>query len=383
MNIGIVGFGFVGKTVSACFANLGHPVTAVDIDDVTNPATDVYEENLRNLLKQHTGSLINTTTCYSKLEDSDIIFITLPTPTADDGSADLSAVKDGIYHISPFVDDETTVVVKSTVPPTTTEEIIEPELKPASVVVNPEFLREGSSVSDFRNPDKIVIGGESDKLRKLYEPFDYNDMIITGKREAEMIKYANNVFLATKISTINELGNICKELGIDTYDVADAVGSDSRICRDYMDSGVGFGGSCLPKDVRAVQQFTDDYDADLLESILRTNKKQPKRAVDLLSDRMCIDGKTVSVLGLSFKPDTRDTRNSQSFEIIDELQNQGANVLMYDPAVTGEDGQNIVDSSDAVIVATGWNEFKQFDYSDIDIVIDCCRILDDAVGLTW
>ena len=297
-------------------------------------------------------------------------------------------------------------------PPGTAERAVAPALGPhVHVVSNPEFLREGTAVHDLRNPDKVVVGSESadarEKVLKAYEGVHENqpDIVETGTREAETIKYANNSFLAAKVSLVNEIGNICKELGVDAYEVLDAVGLDDRVSSRFLRSGLGWGGSCFPKDVDAFRAVAreEGYDAPLLEAAVEVNDLQPKRAVDLLERHLDIEGARVAVLGLSFKPGTDDVRNSRAIDLAEILVERGANVVAYDPEAAENaravlpggveiavSAEAALEGADAAVVATAWEEFEglSLDGMNEKIVIDGRRVnLQDEAdvyeGLCW
>ena len=357
MNISIVGSGYVGSTVAACFAELGHTITTIDTNRETvaqiNAGTaPIHEPKLADLITKHGGNRLQATTDYAAVRDTEVTFLALPTPSNEDGSIDTSILEAGMRSLSKALAAKTNshlIVVKSTVVPGTTEDTLLPiidngaeETSHASydVAVNPEFLREGSAVTDFQNPDKVVFGTRTDRahqrLKQVFEPLlSESDVPIveTGIREAEMIKYANNAFLATKVSLINELGNICKEYGIDVYEVADAIGRDDRISDQFLQSGVGWGGSCFPKDTKALVAAARDagYTPSLVEAAIEVNEKQPERLLALLEDHTDPAHSRIAVLGLAFKPGTDDVRNSRAIPVIRGLQERDAEVAAYDP----------------------------------------------------
>jgi len=355
MKLSVVGSGYVGTTIAACFAELGHDVTAIDIDesvvDSLNQGTAaIHEPGLDDLLAEHVGDRLRATTDYSTIPETDATFLALPTPSNDDGSIDTAIILAAAESVGQALVEKSEphlVVTKSTVTPGTTETQIAPTVREAAggnesiqFGMNPEFLREGSAVEDFLNPAKIVLGtasdGAAETLRAIFEPLvDRTDapVIETGIREAEMIKYANNAFLATKISLINELGNICKEHEIDAYEIADAIGLDDRIGEQFLRSGVGWGGSCFPKDVAAIIAAArqQGYEPELLSAAVGVNDRQPRRMVELLAGHVDLDGKRIAVLGLAFKPGTDDIRNSRAIPLIDALLDRGASVVAYDP----------------------------------------------------
>ena len=400
MNVSIVGSGYVGTTVAACFADLGHSVVTVDVDEevvaaINDGRAPIHEPGLDDLLAEYGGGRLRATTDYGAVCDTDVTFLALPTPSEDDGSIDLSVMEAGARSLGEALaekDGYHLVVVKSTVIPTTTEEMIGPILEDASgktlgedldVAMNPEFLREGSAVSDFRTPDKVVLGATTDRaadrLEEVFEPLvdaaGEVSVVQTDVREAEMIKYANNAFLAAKVSLVNEIGNICKEYGVDSYEVAEAVGLDDRIGSQFLRSGLGWGGSCFPKDVDALRTAARErgYDPSLLDAVVEVNEKQPRRLLELLDDRLDVSERRVAVLGLAFKPDTDDVRNARSIPVIQGLLERGADVAVYDPVAAenvreyfsdieyAESAATALEGASAALVVTEWDEFEALD----------------------
>jgi len=393
MNVSIIGTGYVGTVTGACFAELGHNVVCVDIDSekvrqMNEGIPPIHEEGLPELLKKHAGSGLRATSDYSDaISDSDATFICVGTPSDENGSIDLSIVRSASESIGRALaereiggdaDRYHVVVVKSTVVPGTTDEVVAPIIREKSgdastvgIAMNPEFLREGKAVYDFMNPDKIVIGGDSrarDTVARIYEKISC-EITLTDTRTAEMIKYANNSFLATKISFANEIGNICKRLGIDVYEVMSAVGKDFRISEHFLNAGAGFGGSCFPKDVKALIGRARElgYDPLLLNATIRVNEEQPMRMIELLADRIQeIRGRRIAVLGLAFKNETDDIREARSIPVIGELLNRGATVAAYDPLATEnmrkvfpgvlycDSAKDALAGADACLIMTEW-----------------------------
>ncbi len=425
MNVSIVGSGYVGTTVGACFAEFGHEVWAIDIDEeivatIEAGRAPIHEPGLDTLVEAHGGERLRASTSYDVLTETDLPLIALPTPNNADGSIDLGTVKAGIRAIGEALatkDAYHLVVIKSTVVPGTTDEQLIPLLEEVSgkeegkqfgVAVNPEFQREGSAVADFQNPDKIVVGTDGDSravalLNELYAPLLTGDVafIETGRREAEMIKYANNAFLAAKISLINDLGNICKEFGVDAYEVAKALGADDRIGAQFLQSGVGWGGSCFPKDVDALRSAAREagYDPAMLDSAVEINDRQPERLLSLLDSYGDIAGQRIAVLGLAFKPGTDDIRNSRAIPVIEGLQSRGATVVAYDPVATGEMRERFPDieyaqsaaealtGADGAVVVTDWDEFNaldsEFDAMNRPVVVDGRNVIQRRDGITY
>ena len=419
----------MGTVTAACFAELGHHVVCIDIDpgkvDMINRGEPpIYEEGLEELLKKHAGTNIKATSDYDDaIYNTDISFICVGTPSDEEGNIDLSIVKAASASLGAAMakkDGYHVVVVKSTVVPQTTENVVVPIIEKASgktagvnfgAAMNPEFLREGKAVYDFMHPDKVVVGAidkrSDDAVSTLYASLDC-EITHTCPSTAEMIKYVNNSFLATKISFSNEIGNICKQLGIDTYQVMEAVGKDFRISPYFLNSGAGFGGSCFPKDVKALigKARTQGYEPVLLESVVKVNEVQPLLMIDLLESRLGdLSGLTIAVLGLAFKNDTDDIRESRSIPVIRTLLDKGAVVTAYDPMAADNMRQLFDDDiirycdsalaalegANGCLVMTEWDEFRslcsEFSKMKRALVIDGRNVIrcDDIeyVGLCW
>ncbi len=397
--ISIIGLGVVGLTTAIGFAKKGHKVIGVDIDEakvkqINKGMCPTYEPGL---VKAIENTRITATTDHGAALESGISFLCGGTPGKADGSIDLLYLEKPASQLAEVLrekQEQHLVVVRSTVVPGTTERIIAPlfkDLGDVGICVNPEFLKEGTAFEDFLNPDRIVIGENDravgDKLYNLYDGQFRCPVYRTTIKTAEMIKYAANSFLATRVSFINEIGNICKELGIDVYDVARGMGYDKRIGHDYLKAGIGFGGFCLPKDVSALIARSRElgYRARLLEEVSNTNKEQPLRLLKLLQKHLpSLKGKTIGILGLAFKPGTDDVRSSKAIEIVQELLKEGAQVIAYDPKAIPSfmkvfpreieyASPEKVLTSDAVLILTEWDEFNNFDYTKA-IVIDGRRI---------
>jgi UDPglucose 6-dehydrogenase len=421
MEIGVIGSGYVGTTVAACLADLGHSVVAVDkdeavVDRIDAGSSPVHEPGLDNLVDRHAGDRLRATTEYDRLRGVDATLVALPTPSCPDGSVDTDLVEAGVRSYGEALEEpsDQLLVVKSTVPPGTTEAVVEPTLREATpsgasveVAVNPEFLREGSAVADFREPDKLVFGTAtehaSERLRTLYRPLIDADVPVveTDPRAAETIKYANNAFLATKVSLINEIGNVCKEYGVDAYEVAAALGHDHRISERFLRSGLGWGGSCFPKDVAGLIAAARQrgYEPDLLEAAVAVNDRQPERMLSLLAAHVDVTDRRVAVLGLAFKPGTDDVRNSRALELIEGLQEHGAEVVAYDPVAVPGAGERYpeVEYADSAatalrdahgaLVATDWDEFRalddEFDAMAEPVVVDGRRVVERRAGITY
>jgi UDPglucose 6-dehydrogenase len=425
-DVSVVGSGYVGTTLAACLADLGHDVTAIDIDEeivaqLNEGESPIHEPGLAPLLSAYAGNTLRASTEHDSVPDSDVTFLTIQTPAREDGSIEigpLRAATEDVGEALADADDYTLVVVKSTVVPGMTEEELIPTIEEASgkeegvdfgVAVNPEFQSQGSAVDDFMSPDKIVLGTDGDEraldlFAQLYEPLvaEWETPVIeTGRREAAMVKYANNVFLAAKVSLINELGNICKEYGVDSYDVADAIGMDDRIGAKFLRSGVGYGGSCFPKDTAAIMAAARqaDYDPELLESVVGVNEKQPQRLLGLLDEHVDVAGERVAVLGLAFKSGTDDIRGSRAKPVIEGLQARGAEVVAYDPLAAEtmaaeypdveyvDSAAAALEGAHGALVVTDWDEFAaldtEFDAMAEPVVVDGRRVVSRREGLTY
>ena len=428
MKVSIVGSGYVGTTVAACLADLGHEVTTIDIDEdivgaVNAGESPIHEPGLDELVAEHGGDRLQATTDYGVVLETDLTMLALPTPSDEDGSIDLRYMEAGAASVGEALaeaerDGPHPVVTKSTVIPTTTEKRLAPEIAAAGlergedflVASNPEFQREGTAVADFLNPDKLVFGTDNERalsaLHELYAPLreaaDGDVPVVeTGIAEAEMIKYANNTFLATKVSLINDIGNICKEFGVDAYEVADAIGLDDRIGERFLRSGVGFGGSCFPKDLNAIIAAARDqeYDPAVLSATVELNDEQPERLLSLLEDHTDVSGKRIAVLGLAFKPGTDDIRNTRAVPVIEGLRERGAEIVAYDPVATehmrerypdieyADSAGEALEGTSGAVVVTDWDEFaaldSEFDAMDDPVVVDGRRVIERRDGITY
>lgn len=395
--IAVIGTGYVGLVTGTCFADLGNEVVCVDViqekvDKLKQGISPIYEPGLEELiLRNLKAGRLNFTTDYAEaLTGAKVVFIAVGTPEAEDGSADMRYVEQAarsIGKIAPGKSEEPLIIVnKSTVPIGTGDvvgHLIAKEC-PAdfhyAVVSNPEFLREGQALLDFLHPDRVVLGSEErwagEIVAELYEPLN-SPVMVTDLRTAEMIKYASNAILATYISYINEIALICEKMGADVKEVVRGMGYDKRINAQFLQAGVGFGGSCFPKDVKALAHMAETVQATphILNSVIEVNQ----RARDLFTEKVIrmlggdVEGKLIGVLGLSFKPDTDDMRESPSIDIIRGLQEAGAKVQAFDPVAEEashvylkdvtycEDAYEAAEGVDALLLITGWNEFKQLD----------------------
>ncbi len=395
-NICVVGTGYVGLTTGVCFADLGNSVTCIEINPeklelLRSGKSPIYEPGLEELQERNmrSGRLRFTDDYPSGLADARLIFITVGTPMGADGAADLTYVEAAARGIGQHLKDEAIIIDKSTVPVGTGDmvsQIISEHCDPGvrfAVVSNPEFLREGSALNDFFKPDRIVLGSTdrhaAEEVAELHAPLGA-PVIITDLRTAEMIKYASNAFLATRISFINEIAQICERLGADVREVARGMGADKRIGPHFLDAGVGYGGSCFPKDVLALHHMAASAGChpQLLQAVMDINQSARERYVQkvetLLGD---LHGKVVGVLGLSFKPNTDDMREAPSIDIIHSLQESGARVKAYDPVAMENAGElmpevtfcatayDAAKGADALLLVTEWNEFKQLNWEKI------------------
>jgi len=400
MKISIIGAGYVGLISAVCFAKLGNKVTLIDIDEekldtVRNGVSPIYEEGLGELLGQ---VQLEVSTDYQKILESDVIFMCLGTPSDESGII-LEYITEATKKIASVLKTRRgycVVTVKSTVVPGTTEELVIPILetsgkkvgKDFGVCMCPEFLSEGKAIRDFMNPARVIIGEydrkSGDMLCRLYRNFNA-PIMRTSLKTAEMIKLASNAFLATKISFINEVGNICKQLDIDTYEVAKGMGFDDRIGSKFLNAGVGFGGSCLPKDLRMLITKAKElgYQPTILEEVLNSNDAQALKMVELLKKHIQPKDAIIGLLGLAFKPGTDDVRDSRAIGIVKVLLQEGAIVKAYDPLAVNNFSKLFpqieyvrkeeVLNSDAIVIATEWEEFNNLDYKG-KIVIDGRRV---------
>lgn len=403
MKVSVIGAGYVGLVVAVCLAKMGNEVIAVDTDKkqieaINSRVSPIYEPGVNEILSQVN---IRATSNYQEIAGSEIIFICVNTPSKEDGSISLESITKATTLITSALKEKKdyyTIVVKSTVVPGTTREVIIPILessgkkagKDFGVCMSPEFLREGSGVYDFMNPDRIVIGEfdkkSGDVLCALHRDFDAPTLRV-NLQTAEMIKYASNAFLATKLSYMNEIGNICKKLNIDAYEVAQGMCSDERIGSKFLNAGIGFGGPCLPKDIKALISRARQlgYQPKLLEEVDSLNERQGLKMIELLKNHIPLQGKDIGLLGLSFKPGTDDVKGSIAITITNALLEAGATVKAYDPqAMPGfkslfpqikyASPQEVL-RCDAVLIITEWDEFSQLDYRGTKIVIDGRRVL--------
>lgn len=404
----VIGTGYVGLVTGACFSDLGNTVTCLDVDQdriekLKNGIMPIYEPGLEQLVEQNTraGRLTFTTDLKEAIEGAGFAFIAVGTPSGVDGEADLQYVRAAAESIADVVDQPIIVVNKSTVPVGTGDwvaEVIQRRRagRPLefSVVSNPEFLREGSAIHDFTCPDRIVLGSldrdAASKVAQLYLSLRC-PIMITDLRTAEMVKYASNAFLATRISFINEIANMCEELGADVREVALGMGYDKRIGSAFLDAGLGWGGSCFPKDVKALAHMAvlHGTQPQLLQAVMEINRNMRRRVVLRLRRALgSLNDKVIGILGLSFKPNTDDIREAPAIEVIHLLQNEGAIIRAYDPQAMDnavrqikhiqlcDNPYAVAEGADALVLATEWNEFKQLDFARIKQVMRMPLLVD-------
>ena len=411
MRIAMVGTGYVGLVSGVCLADFGHDVICVDTDGSKIEALrrgdiPIYEPGLGDLVRANVAQkrLSFTTGLSEAVRGCEAVFIAVGTPSRrGDGHADLSYVYAAARDIAAALDGCTVVITKSTVPVGTGDEVerIVSASRPdadVAVVSNPEFLREGSAIHDFKHPDRIVVGTEDERARKvmaeIYRPLSLNQppILYTGRCTAELIKYAANAFLATKITFINEIADLCERVGADVQEVARGIGLDNRIGSKFLHAGPGFGGSCFPKDVRALIKTAQDHDVPLriLEAVTAVNDVRKRAMARKVAARFAgnLRGKTVAVLGLSFKPNTDDMREAPAIALITALQDMGARVRAYDPAAMGQaktvlaevaycsDAYECADGADALVIATEWEQFRALDLGRLKDLMACPVVVD-------
>ncbi len=416
MRISIIGTGYVGLSTALGLAAHGHSSICVDLDEnkvnsINKSVPPFYEEGFEESLKDAIGKkLLFATADYNyAISGSDVTFICVGTPSREDGSIDLAHVNSAARSIGSSLKNKNSyhvVCVKSTVLPGTAEGVIK-ILEQSSgklagrdfgVAMNPEFLREGFALHDFLKPDRIVIGEldrrSGDVVESLYRNFGA-PIMRTSLRTAEMVKYASNAFLATKVTFANELGNLCKKLGIDIYEVARGMGYDKRISPHFLNAGCGFGGSCFPKDVSALLSMFGEHSVDshLINAVMKTNETQKKKMVEILGSKIDPRGKKIAVLGLAFKGNTDDIRDSVAIDVIAELRRQGASIYAYDPMAAENmkklfpdiiyvtSSKDAIDGAEACLIMTDWEEFSELTDKDFSVmknklVIEGRRVLD-------
>jgi UDPglucose 6-dehydrogenase len=410
----VIGTGYVGLVTGACFAEFGVQVVCADTDAdkvvlLRRREMPIYEPGLEDLVVRNAreGRLSFTTDTAEAVRTSLVVFIAVPTPAREDGGTDLTSVEAVARTIGANMDGYKVVVTKSTVPVGTSakvrswieEELAGREVAPHfSVASNPEFLREGAAIGDFMRPDRVVIGTEDEQstaiLKDLYRPLYLNEtpVVLTNVPTAELTKYAANAFLATKISFINEVANLCEKVGADVQAVARGIGLDRRIGPKFLHAGPGFGGSCFPKDTRSVAHFARETgeSLEIVEAVVRVNDRQRQRMIDKIVGALggAAQGKTVAMLGLSFKPETDDMRDAPSVDIIQGLQERGATVRACDPRALEEaermlpeivpcaDAYDACEGADVLVVMTEWNQYRMLDLDRVKDLLTQPRIVD-------
>ncbi|MFA9198709.1 MAG: UDP-glucose/GDP-mannose dehydrogenase family protein [Aquirufa sp.] len=403
MKIAVVGTGYVGLVTGTCFAETGNQVTCVDINQekvqqMQAGKIPIYEPGLDDLFQRNTqeGRLHFTTSLKEGIEGAKVIFLALPTPPGADGSADLKYILQVANDLGPILSDYTVIIDKSTVPVGTSDKVRAAIAKNATVdfdvVSNPEFLREGVAVEDFMKPDRVVIGTQSDRAKdlmsRLYAPLvrQGNPIIFMDERSAELTKYAANAFLATKITFMNEIANLCELVGANVDEVRKGIGTDSRIGKRFLFAGIGYGGSCFPKDVQALAKTSaeNDYEFKILDSVMKVNENQKTKLIPHLAKHFKGDlaGKKIAMWGLAFKPYTDDIREAPALYNIDALLELGASVSAYDPEAMGHVKQlmgdkitftknpyEALEGADALLIVTEWPQFRTPDFDRMDSLL--------------
>ncbi len=399
MNIAVIGTGYVGLVTGTCFAETGNNVTCVDINEekvkmLRAGKLPIFEPDLDVLFARNVehGRLKFTTNLADAIKDAKILFLALPTPPGEDGSADLSYILGVADELGKIITDYKVIIDKSTVPVGTAEKVRAAIAKNAKVefdvVSNPEFLREGIAVEDFMKPDRVVVGTNSEKAKKLmeqlYDPFvrQGNPVIFMDERSAEMTKYAANAYLATRISFMNEIANLCEKVGANVDWVRKGIGSDNRIGKRFLFPGIGYGGSCFPKDVHALYKTADDnqYDFQILEAVMKVNDIQKHVLVEKIRKYFGgnLKGKRIAIWGIAFKPNTDDIREAPSLYIMEDLLKEGCSVIAYDSEATenakkifgttvefADDMYDMLQDADALAILTEWAEFRTPDFEKI------------------
>jgi UDPglucose 6-dehydrogenase len=411
MRIAMIGAGYVGLVSAACFSEFGHVVTCIDKDAakigrLREGRVPIFEPGLQDLIASNVegGRLSFATESAAAINAADAIFLAVGTPSRHgDGFADLSYVYNAASEIASEIQGFTVIAIKSTVPVGTNDEVygIIRKLRPDAdfaVVSNPEFLREGAAIDDFKHPDRVVVGTDDERARRvmqeLYRPLFINEtpILFTGRRAAELIKYASNAFLATKITFINEMADLCEKCGADVQEVARGMGLDRRIASKFLHAGPGFGGSCFPKDIAALSAIGQRYGAPIriVDTVIGVNdaRKHAMAAKVVAACGGSLDGKTVAVLGLTFKPNTDDMREAPSLTIVPALEAQGARVRAYDPHGMQEarklmprleiatDAYTCIEGADAILVLTEWEQFRALDLDRVKAALRSPVVVD-------
>ena len=411
MRVAMIGTGYVGLVSGTCFADFGHVVTCIDkdaakIDALNSGQIPIYEPGLQDLVAKNVAEerLYFTTDPTEAIRSADAVFIAVGTPTRrGDGHADLSYVYAAAEEIARLIEGFTVIITKSTVPVGTGDEVEDiirktnPDAKFA-VVSNPEFLREGAAINDFKRPDRVVVGTDSedaaDVMRELYRPLYLNEtpIIVTKRRTSELIKYAANAFLAVKITFINEIADLCESVGANVQEVSRGIGLDNRIGSKFLHAGPGYGGSCFPKDTLALSKIAADAKSDLkiVDAVIDVNAERKKKMADKVINFLGgdVNGKTIALLGLAFKPNTDDMREAPSLDIVTKLQSAGAKIRAYDPASMEEanhlmsdvmfcDGPyHALENADVVVIVTEWDQFRALDLDRVKTLVKAPKVVD-------
>ena len=411
MRVAMIGTGYVGLVSGVCFADFGHSVICVDkdpkkIDVLNNGGVPIYEPGLADLVAKNVsaGRLSFTTEIEDAVKNADAVFIAVGTPSRrGDGHADLSYVYAAAEEIAGVMDGYTVIVTKSTVPVGTGDEVqarirkVRPDGK-FDVVSNPEFLREGAAIEDFKRPDRVVVGTDSERaqeiMRSLYRPLFINEtpIVFTNRRTSELIKYAGNAFLATKITFINEMADLCEKVGANVQEVSKGIGLDGRIGGKFLHAGPGYGGSCFPKDTLAVVKTAQDAGAPLqiVEAVIAANEERKNKMADKVISACggTVKGKTIAVLGLAFKPNTDDMRDSPSIPVINKLLAGGAAIRAYDPEAMSEaksllpnitycdNSYDCIEGADALVIITEWDQFRALDMDRVKDLLAAPVLID-------
>ncbi|MEO6335083.1 MAG: UDP-glucose/GDP-mannose dehydrogenase family protein [Pyrinomonadaceae bacterium] len=410
MHIAVIGTGYVGLVTGACFAEFGVDVTCVDVDTtkiekLNNGIIPIYEPGLDQIVEKNVkaGRLRFTTEIASAVEGARVVFLAVGTPPKKDGSPDMSYYQQAAKDVAEAMNGYKVLVTKSTVPIGTGKwlrEFVTANLKTPTefgVASNPEFLREGAAIDDFMRPDRVVIGSNEaeaiEVMKELYRPLYLIEtpIVITSLEAAELIKYAANAFLATKITFINEVANLCDAIGCDVHDVARGMGMDNRIGRKFLHPGPGYGGSCFPKDTRALTTVADQFGVEtrIVDAVIEANERQRDAMIPKIESLVGdLAGKKIGILGLSFKPETDDMRESPAIEIIHTLLDRGATVRAFDPVAMEEakhclreieyasDEYDAIDGADALVIITEWNQFRALDMEKVKQLLKTPKIAD-------
>jgi UDPglucose 6-dehydrogenase len=410
MRIAVIGTGYVGLVTGACFAEFGVDVTCVDVDvtkieKLKNGVIPIYEPGLDNLVEKNVkaGRLHFTTEIGSAVEQAEVVFLAVGTPPQPDGTPDMSFYRQAAKDVAEAMNGYKVLVTKSTVPIGTGKwlrQFVSENLKQPTefgVASNPEFLREGAAIDDFMRPDRVVIGSNEDRaievMKELYRPLYLIEtpIVITSLEAAELIKYAANAFLATKITFINEVANLCDAIGCDVHDVARGMGMDNRIGRKFLHPGPGYGGSCFPKDTRALTTVADQFGVEtrIVDAVIEANERQRDVMIPKIEKLVGeISGKKFGVLGLSFKPETDDMRESPAVDIIKLIQSKGGSVKAFDPVAMEEakhcldnvelaaDEYDAIEGADALVIITEWNQFRALNMKRVKELLNSPKVID-------